>query len=438
MEFLEDLQRSLSVNTYEWLVASLVTYHEELSVCASARNSFYESLLKGTHALINHATHMAEHQIVPISPPLLADFYQYVLSSPTLHHHADTEICLLWQNNDASMARVIMHPLQPFQDLPRAFIFLGDSHYVHIPETELDIVLPNKPIWVSPNLNEHSNIIGLGCFNFCHVANPKKRQHQLELVPPTTGDGTPARQSNPRRITKSSGWLPGVAKRIGNLMTSTPSSHSSSNHKKEMQPHLSGPHPLVLPKEVPPHPQKESTTPYEINNPLAADAIRGEINAAAAKSSSILTTKVEEAHWRYWCQYTAFLQTNSIRDNVAANTGLDPVAHHNEVAILQYAPIWISQNCMEGRKKSKPTPQSALQVISSVSRIHRRKGIEMAKVSWKDVLNGLCRDYAQEYGVSALQPNHHEPFTRDEINRMTAPPDNLIITNSLKVGDNIK
>jgi site-specific DNA-cytosine methylase len=438
MEFLEDLQRSLSVNTYEWLVASLVTYHEELSVCALARNSFYESLLKGTHALINHATHMAEHQIVPISPPLLADFYQYVLSSPTLHHHADTEICLLWQNNDASMARVIMHPLQPFQDLPRAFIFLGDSHYVHIPETELDIVLPNKPIWVSPNLNEHSNIIGLGCFNFCHVANPKKRQHQLELVPPTTGDGTPAKQPNPRRITKSSGWLPGVAKRIGNLMTSTPSSHSSSNHKKEMQPHFSGPHPPVLPKEVQPHPQKESTTPYEINNPLAADAIRGEINAVAAKSSSILTTKVEEAHWRYWCQYTAFLQTNSIRDNVAANTGLDPVAHHNEVAILQYAPIWISQNCMEGRKQSKPTPQSALQVISSVSRIHRRKGIEMAKVSWKDVLNGLCRDYAQEYGVSALQPNHHEPFTRDEINRMTAPPDNLIITNSLKVGDNIK
>lgn len=185
---------------------------------------------------------------------------------------------------------------------------------------------------------------------------------------------------------------------------------------------------------------------YSINNATAAATINDNISSLVAKSPSILTTKMEESHWRYWCTYTNYLQTSSIRDNAAANSGMDASAHQTEISILKFAPIWIAQNCMEGRKGTgalgqsitRPTPQSALQVMSFVSRIHRRKGITMATVSWKDVFDGMCREYVQDYGVSALQPQHHETFTREEINRLTSPPDGLIVTNTMTVGDNIK
>ena len=445
MEFLVDLQYSPNQYIGDMLVSALATYHEDFSDCVTARDSFYKSLMAGPHAVSAHMANMAAHQIVPMSPPLMSAFYDYMLSSPTLNHHADKEVCLLWQDHDGSMARVILHPNHPFKDLPRAYIFLGYNHYALVPETELCIVLPDRPTWTSPNLLEFLDTIGLGCFNFRPT---RKRQSPLELVSPAPRDAPPVTDTSaPPTSVGASGWLPGVARRIGNLLAVTPPSRGSRQETRNTystaQPSPVSP-PVLLSEAqqlVPPSP-----SPYAVNNPAAADTMKSQVEAVVMKSPSILTTKVEATHWRYWCQYTTFLQTSSIRDNISANTGADSAAHQNEVAILRYAPIWIAQNCMEGRKKkqgtlgpiSRPTPQSALQVISSVTRIHRRKGIEMAKVSWKEVLNGMCREYTQQYGVSALQPEHHETFTREEVDRLTSPPDGLIVTSSLTVGDNIK
>ena len=473
MEFLAQLRCRLDLEIYEYLVSVLAVFHDDISKDMELKAEFYSSLKLGSHAVICHATRLAEDQIVPMSPPLVAVFYQHLIMSPTLGHLSDTEVCLLWQAMDDTMARVIIHPAHPFQALPRTFIVLCQGHYTHVPVEDIGIVLPDCLRWSSPRLEELTEVVGLGCFGQCLGFRPTATDRTMEMLPAfpeeTSPEPTPVaspcqqQQHRPRQL------LPGVSSSVGTLKlhqdpnnTGGRMGHTTSQAKQPMlsttwrndRPFSrlpSAKYDVPTPKVSTP-PLFESPRPemarsqYSINNATAAATINDNISSLVAKSPSILTTKMEESHWRYWCTYTNYLQTSSIRDNAAANSGMDASAHQTEISILKFAPIWIAQNCMEGRKGTgalgqsitRPTPQSALQVMSSVSRIHRRKGITMATVSWKDVFDGMCREYVQDYGVSALQPQHHETFTREEINRLTSPPDGLIVTNTMTVGDNIK
>ena len=134
-----------------------------------------------------------------------------------------------------------------------------------------------------------------------------------------------------------------------------------------------------------------------------------------------------------------------MRDNIAANVGLDVQGHKVETELLEAAIPWISQNCMRGRKRDKdgnlvpdPQPDSLIQVMQTISRVHARAGITMAKVKWKNILNGMMDEYIHKYGVKALQPQSREPFTRDEINKLFSLPVGTFVDHKTRVGDNAR
>ena len=97
------------------------------------------------------------------------------------------------------------------------------------------------------------------------------------------------------------------------------------------------------------------------------------------------TVKSEYTHWQYWVRFTLFMGTRPIRDNIAANSGLDIAGFHTECQLLQFAMLWIGQNCMMGRKTVNgvpvpdPLPSSVLAVLHDVARVTNGKAYTWQK-----------------------------------------------------------
>ena len=450
IDFLHQLTHSRNRQVYDLLATAHIVLHEDWLPDSPEQIEFTDALLSSPAHVIKYAIALAHQQIIPMSPPLMAFFYQYLLRSPRLSHSADTEICLLWVTTDDKLANIILHPVQPFYNLQRTFVLLRNGHYCHVPAHSVKDMIPTSLPWCTPDVYDHSSTIGLGLFSCCKPAKDK------QLIETRLVTHSPAVQQPSPTPQESMLWLPGLQiSRPGGLhlpgmlwarqTQSRPHLLLGVKQVLQARPHLKRyadePQPDSLSTQVKPR----ARCKYSINNALMAASIESEIKAITDRGPAILTTKEEETHWRYWCAYTAALETNSTRNNTAANSGADPEGHQNEINILRYAPIWIAQNCMAGRKTTnngmatkRPTPHSALQVINSVMRIHKRRGITMARVSWRPILDGMCRQYTQEYGVSALQPKHHEPFTRDEVTKLTDPPPGIAITSTLNSDNSIK
>jgi site-specific DNA-cytosine methylase len=495
-DFLAELSDNFSTDIFELVATSLVVYHGYLPKHSEEQGLLHRALEMGAQAVIRYARQLARRQAVPMSPPLLKEFYHFIIQSPRLSHKADKEICLIWKNPDGSMARTILHPVQPFRTCDRTFIVLANTHYSWVPDNMINQFIPGKAVWSEPRLEDYAATIGLGCLSklkpscLTSCCPPKPEPNNLQ---------TSVTNDRHHHQDDGSGNTAAGTDRGGGPHLSSPLT-SRKRQPPQQQQHFTRPDYLAMEptrsrplpasgtlqmkplkpsvKQKPPRPpllpgpklehepsQANMTVPeqgafmaaaagwkpphtrsrYAIHNIPMATSMESNIDAVVGKGPAILTTREEESHWKKWCEYTAALKTASIRDNTAANSGADPVGHKTELQILRLAPIWIAQNCMEGRKVlssgatiNRPTPQSAIQVVNSVIRIHKRKGITMAKVSWKPILDGMCREYVQEYGVSALQPKHHEPFTREEVDKLTTPPAGLGVTSTLVVGNNIK
>ena len=156
-----------------------------------------------------------------------------------------------------------------------------------------------------------------------------------------------------------------------------------------------------------------TTGPYGISNVIALESMGKQLENCKQLAYAANTLKGERIHWEYWVRFTLHMGTRTIRDNIAANSGIDIEGFYTECQLLQFAMLWIGQNCMAGRKTANgvtvpdPLPSSVLAVLHDVARIHKRKGIQMAKVDLKSVHDGLCRQYKSKWGIDALQPRSH-------------------------------
>ena len=95
----------------------------------------------------------------------------------------------------------------------------------------------------------------------------------------------------------------------------------------------------------------------------------------AADGRPVGTRKQQRSDWKHWTAWCSHLGVSPWRLDARANAGLDPVGARREAFILAGGLRFI-YNRMQPRRRADPVPQpqSALNVILGVRRMHRDKG----------------------------------------------------------------
>ena len=118
---------------------------------------------------------------------------------------------------------------------------------------------------------------------------------------------------------------------------------------------------------------------------------------------------------------------NPWRFDTAANAGVDAAGARREAFILG-AGLRFIFNRMQPRRRSDPTPlpQSALNVLLGVRRLHKDRGFPMVAMPMVTViLKGMMRRVQEEYGEdhpNVLVPKRKEPFTTEILDAIGALP----------------
>jgi hypothetical protein len=154
------------------------------------------------------------------------------------------------------------------------------------------------------------------------------------------------------------------------------------------------------------------------DDPGALDALLERAGELMAGAHADETVRVDQSHIKAWKKVCALLHTPWLRNDVAANSGADPDGHVNEQVLQALALVAMYSN-MQPRSHSDPAPdpQSAMQKLRGVHRVHDREGYTMAppRLAGK-LLKGLMRDYVLTHDVRDVA--RKLPLTNQVINAM--------------------
>ena len=116
--------------------------------------------------------------------------------------------------------------------------------------------------------------------------------------------------------------------------------------------------------------------------------------------------------WKKWKQFCDLLGTSYWRSSAAANTGADNAGHMREVFLLRAFTVYTHRNMKPRRKtRNKAKPQSALNVVAGVRRIHKRAMLDMVSCAHLSMaLKGMNRQYLATEGQAALLEERKEPL----------------------------
>ena len=124
------------------------------------------------------------------------------------------------------------------------------------------------------------------------------------------------------------------------------------------------------------------------------------------------TNQGDDGHWRAWEQVCRHMGTSPWRTDMAANSGMDPDGHQEEVFLLASACVRFYEVMMP-RRRSDPAakPPSAGKKVEAIRRRHFTRGIEMVSMKVvKLAIKGMCRQYVDAHGVETLVPRRKLPF----------------------------
>ena len=138
------------------------------------------------------------------------------------------------------------------------------------------------------------------------------------------------------------------------------------------------------------------------------------------------TLKKDKAHWRHWTAFMSAMGTSRLRPNPAD----DPHYDVERESFLQAAfVVWVYPRLIP-RRRSDPAakPQSARDCLTTVRRIHARRGVELPPAPLvSKVFKGIVKRYVREHGVDALLPDRKSPLQNDHVNAIRAIPDGTVI-----------
>ena len=141
------------------------------------------------------------------------------------------------------------------------------------------------------------------------------------------------------------------------------------------------------------------------------------------------TLKVDDKAWVRWTDYCKSLRTPPLRDEVGV---VDMSLHRRREAVLLAGFFLYCKRIIKPkshRRNTESKPQSAMNMVRAVVRIHKRLGLE---ISGGPLLQrtfiATCRAYVREHGAEALVPARKEPLDGDRVRRI------LQIINGTKCG----
>ena len=143
--------------------------------------------------------------------------------------------------------------------------------------------------------------------------------------------------------------------------------------------------------------------------PPSWDLLRGLMassNAALERRVPLNTKRLDRCYWRKWCEYCALFATPPIRDDVAASTGADVVAHRREQDLVEACfMLWVSTN-----PQYKVT--SMLARLRGVARIHKVSlKLPFVQLSFLvQICKGLVQERIDEQGPESLNRLQKEPL----------------------------
>lgn len=144
-----------------------------------------------------------------------------------------------------------------------------------------------------------------------------------------------------------------------------------------------------------------------------------------ADSAATRTIGADKSAWRKWKEFCDILGTPYWRDSAPANTGADNNGHMREVFMMRAFTVYTHRN-MKPRKRSrnKAKPQSALNVVAGVRRIHKRAQIDMVSCAHLSLaLKGLNNQFLRTEGQDALIEERKEPLGNSDCVKMLNVPD---------------
>ena len=146
-----------------------------------------------------------------------------------------------------------------------------------------------------------------------------------------------------------------------------------------------------------------------------------DVGLAAQHGLAPRTRHGDEGHWRRWetfCRQE--MATPPLRDDADANSGRNARLFAREVQLMCLFLVWVHRT-MAPRSNSRTDakPQSAMNVLLAVRRVHKLAGYPMASsAAVTNVLKGLCRAYVLRHGPEAMTPARKEPLSRDLFRRL--------------------
>ena len=149
------------------------------------------------------------------------------------------------------------------------------------------------------------------------------------------------------------------------------------------------------------------------DEPDRREALATRMHEALAHGYAPSTAKIDEGYWARWEAFCKSIGTSPWRVDMAANSGMDPEGHQEEVFLLASAMLHFYEN-MHPRRNSDPaaSPVSAKKIIESIARTHFTRGIKMVDLKVVSLAcKGMCREYIDAYGVDTLVPERKLPFT---------------------------
>ena len=175
------------------------------------------------------------------------------------------------------------------------------------------------------------------------------------------------------------------------------------------------------------------TSPWAIpaHNMSLVEEIYVDVLGLALDGAPVGTKRQQRSDWKHWTAWCTHIGVDPWRFDARANQGLDPVGARREAFLLAGGLRFIYNRMIpRSRKDPVPQPQSALNVILGVRRMHKTRGYPMVAMPMVGAMvKGLMRRVQAEYGVShpgLLVPTRKEPFTREVLDGLADVADGAV------------
>ena len=133
------------------------------------------------------------------------------------------------------------------------------------------------------------------------------------------------------------------------------------------------------------------------------------------------TTKLERGFLKYWRAFCTARGLKLWRDDFDANSGRDKEGYQREVDILAAFLLDVVKNIKARGHRPEALPQSSLNVVRGVRRIHTKRipAITMVPVSAVlSVMRSITKEYIRKHTYKMLIPRRREPWRTHHLTQM--------------------